>query len=57
MAPRLRDVGVRVKYHVRTSPGGPANSFRVAPTFVADYDAESQKSSKPSVAQRSQCSL
>ena len=43
ITPRLCDVCVRVKNRVCASPGGPANSFWITPTLVADRDTESQR--------------
>jgi hypothetical protein len=43
IAPWLRNVCMRVKYHLRTLSCGPADSLWIAPTLVADYDPEGKR--------------
>src|SRR5262245_45203313 len=40
---RFRLVKLRVKHDVRPALRGPANRFRIAPTFIADSNTESQR--------------
>jgi hypothetical protein len=43
VAARLCNVGVRMEDDLRAALRGPAHGFRVAPPFVADRDAEGQR--------------
>ncbi len=40
VAPGFRNVRVRVKHHVSTSSGSPADSLRIAPALVTDNDTK-----------------
>ena len=43
VAAGLGFVEMRVEHDVRTTPGGPADRFRIAPAFMADRDTKRQR--------------